>query len=300
MRVIVEENKQGIFAIPTPIGNVDVYTFIIVQNHSAVIIDTGLKETFHKIKKALEKLNISPESIRAIINTHSHHDHIGCNGELKAYARCPVIAHQYAVPWIENHEKQFQEFLCHFPNEILPDDETRKFFFQNLGRQAKVDQTFLNTFQFDLEGRLLRLYHAPGHSQDSAVIHDLKSNSLITGDALMGNGVGNTIPQYDDLKAYQNTISMVEKLNPSQILTAHFQPISGQECYNFIKTCQNAVVEIEQEIHEIIHMKQQPKNLLTIAKKLCQNLEKDMIVQSLYTVQAHLESIDYYDQQAAR
>ena len=77
---------------------------------------------------------------------------------------------------------------------------------------------------------MLHLYHAPGHSKDSIIVHDLESNSMITGDALMGNGVGNTIPQYDDMIAYQKTITMVEQLIPSQILTAHFDPVYSNEC----------------------------------------------------------------------
>ena len=70
--------KEGIFYIPNPV-NIGV---LQDTDDSLILIDTGLdKNTGKKISRLLRTQGFS--NIKAIINTHSHADHIGANKYIK-------------------------------------------------------------------------------------------------------------------------------------------------------------------------------------------------------------------------
>ncbi len=284
------EIEDGIYAVNTQMSDVFVRSFIIHQNDSAVIIDTGLKKTHHKIVETLKQLNISNDRVKWIVNTHSHHDHIGANCELKEYFSNQVIAHRLAVPWIENHELQFREFLCRFPDELEPNDEMKNFFFDNLGRACGVDRTFESDIQIHVENRMLKLIHTPGHSADSISVFDANTNSIITGDSLMGDGVADTIPQYDCVEKYCASIEKIRKMNVDHIFTAHFDSIAGANCRRFLHTCEESVKRVDDAIREITFSGKKSQRRLNIARQLCHRHNKRLTIQTLYTVEAHLSS----------
>ena len=178
--------------------------------------------------------------------------------------------------------------MCRFPDELLPDAEQKRFFFENLGRPAEVDLTFENSIEIQCDSRVLKCYHTPGHSADCIVIHDEKTSSVFTGDSLMGAGVGNALPQYDDVEAYRRTINKIRKITPKNIFSAHFEPMSRVVALNFLDSCAQAVLEIETAIREITESRQKISSRLDIAKVLCKRFHKTLNVQTFYTVNAHL------------
>ncbi len=283
-----QEIEDGIYSVNTQMNGIFVCTFIIVRKNSAVLIDTGLKKTYNNTVEALKKLGISNDQVKCIVNTHSHHDHIGSNCELKSLYGCPVFSHHSAVPWIENHELQFREFLCRFQNELSPENHLEQFFFENLGRPCKVDQTFENDFEIQSGAGWLKCIHTPGHSSDSISVFDQQTNSIITGDSLMGDGVANTFPQYDNFSEYCHSITDIRKMNVNNIFTAHFNPVSGTKCKNFLDSCEEPVKRMENTIREIIDNEEKVRSRLNIAETLCSRYNKTLNIQTLYTVNAHL------------
>ncbi|MHC1635839.1 MAG: MBL fold metallo-hydrolase [Candidatus Methanospirareceae archaeon] len=58
----------------------------------AVLVDTGLKEDYALIRKNIEKIGLL-EEVKAIVNTHLHIDHMGCN----AFFHCKKYAHPLEI-----------------------------------------------------------------------------------------------------------------------------------------------------------------------------------------------------------
>jgi len=66
-------------------------------------------------------------------------------------------------------------------------------------------KTLLSTKTIDLEGEEIRVYHTPGHTQDSITFH--LGQVLITGDTLFNGTVGNCFT--GDLKGFYDSIKLL-------------------------------------------------------------------------------------------
>jgi glyoxylase-like metal-dependent hydrolase (beta-lactamase superfamily II) len=62
---------------------------LVAIGRRRIIVDTGLADEGELIDLALRRLNLSPEDIDTVVNTHSHPDHCG-NNHLFAEARVQV------------------------------------------------------------------------------------------------------------------------------------------------------------------------------------------------------------------
>jgi hydroxyacylglutathione hydrolase len=61
--------------IPIPGTGLSSNCYLVLDDHP-ILIDSGCDE---RITQTIRKLGISPESVRMIINTHCHFDHVLCN-----------------------------------------------------------------------------------------------------------------------------------------------------------------------------------------------------------------------------
>jgi len=52
---------------------------LIISGKRKIIVDTGQEGEAAQIKKALARLQLSPEDVDCVVNTHSHPDHCGNN-----------------------------------------------------------------------------------------------------------------------------------------------------------------------------------------------------------------------------
>ena len=62
---------------------------LIVSGKRKIIVDTGLEGEAAQIKRALAGLQLSPEDIDYVVNTHSHPDHCGNN---HLFSRAEILA----------------------------------------------------------------------------------------------------------------------------------------------------------------------------------------------------------------
>jgi glyoxylase-like metal-dependent hydrolase (beta-lactamase superfamily II) len=62
---------------------------LIVSGKRKIIVDTGLEGEAKPIKRALAGLQLSPEDIDYVVNTHSHPDHCGNNN---LFSRAEILA----------------------------------------------------------------------------------------------------------------------------------------------------------------------------------------------------------------
>ena len=62
---------------------------LIVSGKRKIVVDTGLEGEAEQIKRALAGLQLSPEEIDYVVNTHSHPDHCGNN---HIFSRAEILA----------------------------------------------------------------------------------------------------------------------------------------------------------------------------------------------------------------
>jgi len=161
------------------------YVLAAGPDSRAVIIDPGGEE--HKIKKALDKYKLKPE---AVINTHGHIDHIGCDGKFGV----PVYIHKLDAPLLEDSELNLSSFLS-MPFTINPDIHT-------VGQDDKIE----------LGGLCFKVIHVPGHTPGgiALLLRILENKILFSGDSLFCRSIGRT-----DFKGGDNELllkSIKEKL----------------------------------------------------------------------------------------
>ncbi|NOY79125.1 MAG: MBL fold metallo-hydrolase [Calditrichaeota bacterium] len=286
---MIRKVSPDIFEIRTPLGDAFVNVYLVRSGNQAVLIDSGLKQTASRIFHLLDDLGFSKNSLKYLINTHSHHDHIGANGDIQTECGCRVLAHEKAVPWIENHRLQFHEFLGQFPALLPPSQELEQFFFENLGEPGKVNETISGESRLKLAAfPEMWLLPLSGHSEDSIGVYLKEPNILIAGDAILCRGVGRGLPQYEDRTAYLQSIQKIRDLNPDILLTAHFDPLAGNELREFLNQSEAAVWEIDSRIAAVKQQLGENAPLWDVAKAVHRGAEKELTIQGLLTIRAHL------------
>jgi len=95
----------------------------------------------------------------AILITHSHPDHIGAFGDMRARLNVPVLAHPAAG---------------------------------TSGGELRSDQPLAHGESFSVGEHVLKVYHAPGHTADQICIALEGDQAVIVGDTIFEGGPGKT------------------------------------------------------------------------------------------------------------
>lgn len=68
---------------------------LVESKGQRLIVDTGSPRDWPKIARALRLLKVDPDSVRYVVNTHLHIDHIGCNDK---FGGARLFAHTLEDP----------------------------------------------------------------------------------------------------------------------------------------------------------------------------------------------------------
>lgn len=152
-----------------PLGPIMANCFIVgcENTKSAVVIDPG--DEVNKILLALanEKL-----TVKYIINTHGHFDHVGANKRLKDATHAPILIH-----------KGDADMLLHVSMAAMA--------FGMTGEDSPpADQTIDDGDTITFGDITLKVLHTPGHSPGGVSLH---SNGVVfVGDSLFAGSIGRT------------------------------------------------------------------------------------------------------------
>lgn len=156
---------------------VECYLVADLLSKEACLIDPGAEP--EKLEKALKKEELS---LRYIINTHGHGDHIAANG----YFGVPVYIHRLDAGFLTDPKLNL----------------SRHFFFDVVSPPAgrlleDGDTVALGALTFGV-------IHTPGHTPGSVALS--LGGVLFTGDTLFAGGVGRTDFSYGDERALYRSI----------------------------------------------------------------------------------------------
>lgn len=167
-----------------------------------LLVDTGTGHHKKELKKILNSLKLDFNSIKKIINTHCHFDHIGGNNlfpdALKGIHKIDA----------ETVEKKDLLKTC----ALLFGKSVRNYRFD-----IKLDnnETILN------KKLKLKVIHTPGHTEGSACLYDEENKILFSGDTVFYETTGRTDlfgGSYSELK---DSLEKLSKLDIKMILPGH-------------------------------------------------------------------------------
>lgn len=129
-----------------------------------LMVDTGCAYSVDELVHAL-----SDVSVRYIVNTHSHEDHIAANSALQAQHKAEILAHAEALPVLAAPESQrlrpYQRVLWGRPAP---------------SRAAEIGE------QIQTEHHCFDVIPTPGHSRDHLCLYEREQGWLFTGDLYVG------------------------------------------------------------------------------------------------------------------
>ncbi|QJC28248.1 MBL fold metallo-hydrolase [Enterobacteriaceae endosymbiont of Plateumaris braccata] len=135
----------------------------------AAVIDPGGEH--YKIIDNIIKYNLS---LKKILITHGHLDHIGSAYILSNIYKIPILGpHKKDDFWIKNIE--FQKNIFQLPNCVF-----------------KNNQWLKNNDQITIGNILLTVYHCPGHTPGHIVFFNRSNNILLSGDIIFKKSIGRT------------------------------------------------------------------------------------------------------------
>jgi glyoxylase-like metal-dependent hydrolase (beta-lactamase superfamily II) len=157
-----------------------VAAFLMVQDGRGAFVDNGVTSSVPHLLAAAAGKGLAPEDIDYIIVTHVHLDHAGgTSALLDACPNATILAHERAARHIIDPSRLIKGSLAVYGQEFFD-----RVFGTIHGCDANRVQVVKDGETIDWHGRGLRFLYTLGHCSHHAIIHDLETNGVFTGDAL--------------------------------------------------------------------------------------------------------------------
>jgi len=141
------------------------------STREAIVIDPGDGTDLARLQAILDKHALT---VKAIIITHAHIDHIGAAAKLKASTGAPVYMNSNDQTLYDHLDMQAQWLQMRVPAQTEIDVDARD------GATLRCGETEMT------------LLHTPGHTQGSLCVFVPTEKLLIAGDTLFRDSVGRT------------------------------------------------------------------------------------------------------------
>lgn len=140
-----------------------------LESRDAMVVDPG-----DEIADILARLARHHLTLKQIIVTHAHIDHIGGAAQLKRVTGAPVLFHQADLPILDMLEMQAGWLGIPTPEKVV------------------LDQSANDGMATGIPGLEAEVIHTPGHTPGSICLLFPKQELLLAGDTLFAGSVGRT------------------------------------------------------------------------------------------------------------
>jgi glyoxylase-like metal-dependent hydrolase (beta-lactamase superfamily II) len=217
----------------------------ILRDKRSLLVDTGVAGTPEAVTLPfLDAMDLGPEDLDFVLNTHADVDHFGGNAAIRAWAPLAVFcAHDADVPWIEDRERILRErYGWYAAHDVDYSPEEKEWLRGAMGPNVPVDLRLCGGESFRLGPELVvQVIHLPGHSPGHVGLWEPSSGTAIITDAVLGCGLydmaGNVIspPPYFHVAAYESSVRLLRSLAPRRLLTAHYEVMEGDDAVRFLE-----------------------------------------------------------------
>lgn len=146
-------------------------TYLLTSKDSALVIDPSVS-----VDAIIDKLKEKNVTLKGILLTHGHFDHIISIDTLREKFDIPVYIHKDDACMLT--DSRLNEFYTFFQKECI---------------HKPADLLFEDGYKIQLADETITVLHTPGHSKGSCcfIFNDDNGNTaLITGDTLFSNSIG--------------------------------------------------------------------------------------------------------------
>jgi glyoxylase-like metal-dependent hydrolase (beta-lactamase superfamily II) len=139
------------------------------ETREAIVVDPG-----DEISRINERLKAHGLTLKQILITHAHIDHVGGALKLKSLTGAPIFLNENDLPLLEIMAEQAAWVG-------VPTPET-----------APPDETLTDGRRVGLENYPAQVIHTPGHTQGSICLHFEPLKMVLAGDTLFAGSIGRT------------------------------------------------------------------------------------------------------------
>jgi hydroxyacylglutathione hydrolase len=139
------------------------------ESHEAIVVDPG-----YDIPRILSTLAKYQLTVRQIVVTHAHIDHIASALDLKQITGAPILYNAADLPLTAMMDEQASWIGVETPTVKPPD-------------HSPADHEYVSVRGLDAQ-----IIHTPGHTEGSLCLHLPSESLLLAGDTLFAGSVGRT------------------------------------------------------------------------------------------------------------
>ncbi len=199
-----------------PVGALEANCYFLTQGNECVIVDPGDDAGF-----LLEEISIKNLTVKAIIATHGHFDHVMGAGEIQKALDVPFLMNIKDKFLITRLEDTAEYFLGYRPTILKPHTIT------------DISQSILRDTGFPLT-----LIETPGHTPGSICLYCASDSFVLTGDTVFRDGVGRYDFSYSDKQHLFESIRLRIMTLPegTKLLPGHGDPASVKDIAKVISS----------------------------------------------------------------
>ena len=250
----------------------------LLRGKQAALVDTGLVGTpADAIIPYLHTAGLDPTRLSLILITHAHADHFGGNEEMRAASGGKVrfAAHRLDQAWIENPPLETRRAYGHFVDLGLMPAAELDGGIRASGNGVKLDTVLHGGEVFDLgDGVEIQVIFAPGHSFGNICLLERKSGILIQGETVAGVAQYNvkgellTVPFYEDLQTYLQTIATVAGLEFATLHCSHLAVMDRAQARRYFGESVDFAMRFEAEVVTRLRQAAQPATALDLWRSM--------------------------------
>ncbi|MBN1597871.1 MAG: MBL fold metallo-hydrolase [Bacteroidales bacterium] len=205
------------------VSNLRGNSYLIYTDKGNLLIDTGLKKTFNKLKRNLELLNLN--GIDYLILTHTHYDHCQNAAAIKQMYDCKIIMSIHESNFTIRGYTRLPDGTFFIPDIIVKMGRI-------IGRYKYGYSPFIADIVLDDEislqdkGFNINIIETAGHSAGSVSV--LVDNEIaVVGDAMIGLFKNSIFPPFsDDVNSMIRSWNKLLNTDCNVFLPGHGGPIS--------------------------------------------------------------------------
>ena len=249
----------------------------VYRSEEPFLIDTAYISDFDETKRLITNLGVNLASVRLIINTHTHCDHIGGNKIIQDVSGCDIALHKIGKHFIDTR-----------------DDWST--WWRYLGQEAE----FFTCTQALEDGEVIpigphefEVIYTPGHASDGIVLYNKKEKILISSDTLWPNDMGVMLVRVEGSRTLFDMQASLEKLSLLDVRIAY--PGHGPP-FTDIK---DAIARAKQRIKIFMHDRERLgddllKKMIVYTLLMHKTVEEDAFFSQLMGTKWFRENIDFY------
>jgi len=195
------------------VGTYDLASYLIVTEKGNILINTGLANSFSIIKENIKALGFDYKSIKILLLTQAHFDHLGAMAEIKKETGAKLYVDEKDADALETGGKSDYE-LGKYGISFKP---------------VKPDFLLKNNDKIKLGNTTLTMLHHPGHTKGScSFIFDTKDKNssykilIANMPSIIVDRKFSEIASYKDIqKDYTETFKAMKKLDFDLWVSSH-------------------------------------------------------------------------------